>query len=147
MNSIYAGAGIAAAAGLLMGMAMKPDLGWDDRPIGPQIVAASGGARASGPFDDSGFNYARYNGRVPDYVLGTDWKAQPLLALDAATPPAEPEPRSAPAEDTANEAPQFTRADYDVGAAVHVTYPSLDGGSPDADDALPAPDRDGSEAG
>jgi hypothetical protein len=59
-------------AGLLLGAAMKPDLTADDRPSGPQIVADEADVPPTGPFDDH-VNYASYGGRMPDYVLGTDW--------------------------------------------------------------------------
>jgi|GEM_PF-1454283 len=73
VRTLFAGAGLAVAAGLLMGAAMKPDLEADDRPAGPQVIAEGRQALPSGPFDDRAA-YASYGGQMPDYVLGTDWK-------------------------------------------------------------------------
>ncbi|MDB5445706.1 MAG: hypothetical protein JWQ97_1023 [Phenylobacterium sp.] len=141
MKTAYAGAGLALTAGLLMGAAMKPDLAGDDRPAGPQIFAGLSGTRATGPFDD-GLTVARYSGKIPDYVLGSDWQkmAQP--------PTAAPPPRGG--EDDAPETyaqsyyesplrdeppePQvktgdLTSAAYAEAAAERVSFPSIDGGA------------------
>ena len=147
MNAVYAGAGIAAAAGLLMGAAMKPDLGLDDRPAGPQIVAGTDRGRASGPFDD-GLTYAAgRGGKIPDYVYGTDWKRAAAAPLDAdvSQPAAEPERSRGPDEDAAPV--QLTRADYDEPKRPRVIYPSIDGGAPAGMDLLPPPDADDGGAG
>jgi hypothetical protein len=87
VKTAYAGAVAALAAGLLSGAAMRPDLTADDRPAGPQIFAEASPARPTGPFDDSP-TWARYGGKVPDYVLGTDYVklAGQAAALPAATP-------------------------------------------------------------
>lgn len=74
MRALYSGAGLAVAAGLLMGAAMKPNLGGDDRPIGPQIFAGWSGIRSTGPFDQPDLAFAAYSASIPDYVIGTDWK-------------------------------------------------------------------------
>jgi hypothetical protein len=50
---------------------MRPDLNGDDRPAGPQIVAETA-EPAPAPIDDS-LRLTRYSGKIPDYVLGTDW--------------------------------------------------------------------------
>ena len=147
MKAVYAGAGVAAAAGLLMGAAMKPDLGLDDRPAGPQIVAADAGG-SSGPFDAGGFSYAAYGGKVPDYVLGTDFKAAPSLGpIEAAAP----RPASAPeAQDGDVQPVTLTRADYggdEDEARPRVSYPSIDGGAAARVVVLPPPDLDESGGG
>ena len=84
MKTAYAGAVAALAAGLLSGAAMRPDLTADDRPAGPQMFAEASPARPTGPFDDSP-SWARYGGKVPDYVFGTDARK---LADQAAGAPA-----------------------------------------------------------
>ena len=139
MKDLLAGAGIAAVAGLLMGAAAKPDLGWDDRPAGPQIVAAGGGGRSTGPFDD-GAAFANYKGQLPDYVLGSDWKKSltlPVLTADAS--PAAPADLRASREAPANLSPSspVTRASYEEPPHPAPVYPSMQGGEPHGADILP----------
>jgi hypothetical protein len=132
-KSFWVGAGLAAVAGLLMGAVAKPDLRGDDRPEGPQILSATGGARSTGPFDD-GASFASYRGQVPDYVLGADWKK----ALTAPPPQvANPSPPAKLAE--VDEPPDMplTRADYDDGPSPPPTYPSMQGGAQHGADLLP----------
>jgi hypothetical protein len=50
---------------------MRPDLNGDDRPAGPQIVAETA-EPGPAPIDES-LRLTRYSGKIPDYVLGTDW--------------------------------------------------------------------------
>lgn len=128
LKVVLPGAAVALAAGLLLGGAMQPHLyDDDDRPIGPQIIAASGGARGDGPAD-TGMILAAYNGRTPDYVLGTDWKKTMAWPDEraAVSPPSrstvddDPPPADPPAT--------FTRASYDEAPASHA-YPSLSGGA------------------
>jgi hypothetical protein len=125
VKTVLAGAGIAAAAGLLMGGAARPQLSIDDRPEGPQILAGWTGARSTGPFDDGG-TFAAYNGKIPDYVLGTDWKRS------LSPPPIPPEPLERPARnDEPPPAEDFddTHAAYDAPPAAAPVYPSLQGGA------------------
>lgn len=141
-TALYAGAGIALAAGLLMGAAMKPDLGWDDRPVGPQIVAGTDGARASGPFDDgSAVSFAAYNGRVPDYVIGSDAKRAAAQFMVASAPREAAEPHRARLDDEADPAFEATRADNEDGPSPRVSYPSIDGGAPSDAVLSAAPDQ------
>jgi len=143
VNAIYAGAGVAAAVGLLLGAAMKPDLGMDDRLIGPQIVAGAAGGRSSGPFDDGGFSYAAYGGKVPDYVLGTDYKAEALTPIEASAPqPAMTTRREAASNDDNVETLAFTRADYGDEARQPASYPSIAGGAAGEVSVSPPSDLD-----
>lgn len=71
MKALYAGAGLALAAGMLMGGAMRPQLSAGDRPAGPQINESWTAARASGPFSEDA-QLSAYAHGVPDYVTGTD---------------------------------------------------------------------------
>jgi hypothetical protein len=91
VKTLYAGAVVALAAGLLAGAAMKPDLDGDEQPAGAQTLADPA-PRASGAFDDevTYASYPAYHGATPDYVLGTDWKK--LTTPGAA-------PRTAPSRD------------------------------------------------
>ncbi|WP_325460976.1 hypothetical protein [Phenylobacterium sp.] len=136
---MFAGVGVAAVSGLLLGGAMQPDLRGDERPEGPQIFAGWSGARSTGPFDD-GMTLAYYEGRIPDYVVGTDWKqtiawqdapeiveaAQDYSVFD------EPEP----AADTASYA---VDASWQEPAADPPPYPSLSGGVAYGVDLPPPP--------
>jgi len=123
LKTLASGAAIAAVSGLLMGLAVKPNLNADDRPEGPQLLAGWAGARATGPFDD-GAALASYQGQMPDYVLGTDWKK-------ALTPPAD----LAPAREeryAAYRAPPpeplgFADAAFDDPPPAQPRYPSVDG--------------------
>jgi len=117
VKTAYAGAGLALMAGLLMGAAMKPELGADDRPAGPQIVAGSAGARAAGPFEDDAPTFAAYSGKIPDYVLGSDWTR--LAAAPAVAPPARGEVEApAPTEDAEAPAPLAHDAEFHATPAV-----------------------------
>jgi hypothetical protein len=132
VKALLSGVGVAAVAGLLMGGAMKPNLGTDDRPAGPQILAGWSAERSTGPFDDGG--YANYADRIPDYVTGTDWRK----ALAEAEAPVEPAPHRVAVREAAPEAVQFTQASIDATPDEPVTYPSMAGGTPNAAD-LPQP--------
>jgi hypothetical protein len=87
-------------AGLLMGAATKPELGADDRPAGPQIIAGVAGARAAAPFEDDAPAFAAYSGKIPDYVMGSDW-ARPASATP---PPARGEVEAQATPDAADDA-------------------------------------------
>ena len=125
MKSLFAGIALAAMAGMLMGGAMKPTLDADDRPGGPQMLAGGSGARATGPFDD-GMSFAGYNGRVPDYVLGTDM--QKAAAWDRGEPAAEDAPVQVAAAETGAQPAAFAGPTFDAPAPEPVTYPSMAGG-------------------
>ncbi|MCR5880980.1 hypothetical protein [Phenylobacterium sp. J367] len=120
------GIGIAAASGLLLGGAMKPDLGAGDRPEGPQIFAGWSGARSTGPFDD-GRTLAYVEGQLPDYVVGTDWKT---VAWQEGPEPVEVAPAAeASAFDAAAHEPvQYAAARWEEPPPEAPSYPSLSGG-------------------
>jgi hypothetical protein len=125
---LLAGAGVSLAAGLMLGGAMQPHLDdGDNRPAGPQMIADWAGDRSTGPFDP-GTSFASYHGKVPDYVMGTDWKkamAWPdeRAAVSAPREVVSDEPAPAPDEPAV-----LTRAAYDEPAPAPPAYPSLDGG-------------------
>ena len=138
------GAGLALAAGIMVGGAMQPHLDADNRPAGPQMLADWAGARSSGPFDP-GTTFAAYHGNLPDYVLGTDWKRSSTWPVERAAVSA---PREIAAETTgrAEERPVLIRAAYEEPAPAPHAYPSLGGRAPSAasagdagvdDDTLP----------
>jgi|SRR5437879_1546031 len=135
---LLAGAAAALVSGVLLGGAMRPNLGSadDGRPAGPQMFANWSGARSTGPFDP-GTTFAGYNGKIPDYVLGTDSKK-------AMAWPDERAAVSASREMTRNDDPPaepvvVARTDYqDLPSPPH-DYPSLSGAHPSgSDDAAPA---------
>ena len=126
------GAVVALAAGLSLGGFMRPQL-ITDRALGPQMVEASA-PRAPDAVDD-GVSLARYGGKLPDYVLGTDVTRPPVqAALPGPSAGTEPEAR----EQTADEA----RAAY-AEAAEAAAQPASDR-APDYDAPRtdPAPDAD-----
>ncbi|MGZ3377650.1 MAG: hypothetical protein ACXU8S_13735 [Phenylobacterium sp.] len=138
------GAGLALAAGILLGGAMQPQLYDGDRPGGPQMVADFAGERSTGPFDP-GTTFAAYHGNVPDYVLGTDWKksmAWPPEERAAVSAAAVSRDDPAPTQD---QTPVLTRTAYVEPAAPPHVYPSLSGAGPSvhaATDADVAADDD-----
>jgi hypothetical protein len=124
-----AGAACMLAAGLLLGGAMQPHLdAADGRPAGPQMFADWPGVRSTGPFD-SGTSFVNYQGKMPDYVLGTDWKKtmappQERAAVSAPREAVIDEPSSPPEPET------YSRVAYEEPVApprryVPHTYPSL----------------------
>jgi hypothetical protein len=118
------GAAVALATGLLLGGAMQPHLDEDNRPVGPQIIAGASAERAAEPVD-AGLALAAYHGRVPDYVLGTDWKTSMAWPDERAA--VSPAARLAVDDPAPAEPPvTFTRTAYDEPPQPHV-YPSLDG--------------------
>jgi hypothetical protein len=89
VKTFCVGAGVALAAGLALGAALKPNLAADDRPAGPQVLSESA-PRPAGPLvdDDPSMRLAQYSGVLPDYVLGTDWTRPSERAARSAAPPA-----------------------------------------------------------
>lgn len=134
MKALVSGAAVALASGLLMGAALKPDLAYDGRPAGPQILAGFGGERSTGPFDD-GPTLASYSGKLPDYVLGTDFKRATTVFPTAEAPPPVKEVKDTVADDDTPDI-SLTRASYDDEASEDAppqpSYPSIDGGAPAA---------------
>ena len=102
MRAALCGAGVALAMGLMLGGAMRPTLAGDDRPAGPQIILGESAQRSTGPFDP-GPTFTGYQGRIPDYVLGTD-STQPVAVRTAPEPAAAHAPIGQ-AVDDADEAP------------------------------------------
>jgi hypothetical protein len=128
VNALLTGAGVALAAGLLMGAVAKPDLAGDDRPAGPQILAGWGGGRSTGPFDD-GASFANFKGQIPDYVLGTDWKRSLTPHVLTADPPPADEMKMAAADDPPDR--PLPRTTYPDPPHAAPSYPSMQGGQTD----------------
>jgi hypothetical protein len=122
------GAGLALAAGMLLGGAMQPQLYDGDRPAGPQMIADFAGVRSTGPFDP-GTTFAAYHGQAPDYVLGTDWK-KTMAWPDERVPVSAPSRETAADDAAPAEEPEtLTRVAYaepPALAPIHA-YPSLGG--------------------
>ena len=139
LKIVLPGAGLALAAGMLIGGAMQPQLYDGDRPAGPQIIADFAGVRSTGPFDP-GTTFAAYRGNLPDYVLGTDWK-KTLTAPDARVA-VTPLAREIAVDDAppTEEPATVTRVTYvDPPAAAPVRdYPSLGGAGASAHAATDA---------
>ncbi len=139
MKALLAGASLALAAGLTMGFSMQPHLdAVGDRPEGPQIFANA--EQSTGPFDDN--PYSHYHGKLPDYVVGTDWKR--ATAADLPRPAAVSVEASYAEADVVTVEPTTEAVnDYQPPApAPHVTYPSLDGGGPEPVDTPARSDAD-----
>jgi hypothetical protein len=127
------GATAALAAGMLLGSFMQPHLYDGDRPSGPQMFAEVAGARSTGPFDP-GATFVNYQARMPDYVMGSDWKKRMDWPDERAAVSA---PREAVRDDEqvpAERVAVLTRTTYaDPPAPAH-DYPSLVGGARSAAD-------------
>ena len=125
------GAAGALIAGLLLGWAMQPHLYDGDRPAGPQMFADWAGARSTGPFDP-GTSFISYQSKMPDYVMGTDWKKRMAW-------PDERAAVSAPREIVRDnppppaDAPVLSRAAYEEPRAPLPGYPSLGAARPASD--------------
>lgn len=76
LKKLLGGIAVAAVAGLLLGGSLRPDLK-EGENTGPRTLISGGGARSEVMAMDLGM--ARYEGRVPDYVVGTDWTQPPPL--------------------------------------------------------------------
>lgn len=129
MKVLLSGAAAAAITGVLLGGAMQPHLDdGDGRPAGPQMFANWSGVRSTGPFDP-GTTFASYQGRVPDYVMGTDWK-KAMAWPDERAAVSAPSRDVAQGDDPPAEAPIVLARAYEEPAPVGHAYPSLSGGEP-----------------
>jgi len=135
------GAAVALVAGLLLGGAMQPHLDeGDGRPSGPQMFADWAGDRSTGPFDP-GTTFVSYQGKIPDYVMGTDWKKRMAWPDETAAVAAAPRDE-ARNDETSDEMPAtLTRAAYDDPPPPAQDYPSLGG----AEQAAVGPPTDAPE--
>lgn len=97
LRTLYKGAAVSVAAGLLMGAAMQPNLD-EGRVEGPQILLAGGGLRATPAAYDPGA--AAYGPNLPEYVVGTDYTRPAVeevaLAYDDRAQPVEEDADAAP---------------------------------------------------
>lgn len=90
LKTLFQGMSVAVVAGLLMGAVAHPQLQWDEVE-GPQMLASGGGPRGVQTVSDPGLG--AYAGRVPEYVVGTDWtRPRPEPVWWDARAEAEPEP-------------------------------------------------------
>ena len=139
MKTLYAGAGLALISGLLLGGVMKPELALDAPPAAPQSVRDGPSPQpAEPPGQDA--NLANYHGKLPDYVLGTDWlKATQISAAPTPPEPAPVDYYEPPDRDDLPD-PPLTAATYsqDV-AAAGVGYASVEGAAADDETSHAAP--------
>ncbi|MDB5425773.1 MAG: hypothetical protein JWQ29_3189 [Phenylobacterium sp.] len=133
--AILSGAALAAVAGLMLGGAMRPQLAFDGRPMGPQMFANGGGPRSTGPFDPGG-SYAAYGAELPTYVIGTDYAQQAYVGA----PPIAEERRQIARNDVEPPEPApLARPAYDEPPLPEIVYPSIAGGRSYGEDAPAAP--------
>ncbi|MBW8812363.1 MAG: hypothetical protein JF588_02965 [Caulobacterales bacterium] len=123
---LAAGAAVAVVAGVLMGAAMKPDFG-QERVLGPQYFSADGGLHQASYTSDPGVSV--YRGRIPDYVIGTDWTRP---RRETAYAPSSTEPREEPVAFTAEDEPPpspmvMTYRTWREPPQEASSYPSVDG--------------------
>ena len=135
IETFLIGLAVAASAGLLMGAALKPDLGGEHAGRAPQILIPFGGARIEQAAVEPGL--AAYHGDIPTWVLGTD-----------SLPPPEPQVTVAAYEtpEMAEAAPSLYQAaaaqpppgEWTEPPRRAPRYPSLDGGVAYGADLAPA---------
>jgi hypothetical protein len=133
--AILSGAALAAVMGILLGGSMRPQLIFDGRPMGPQMFANGGGPRSTGPFDlrDA---YAVYGGKLPSYVVGTDYAQTAYVEA----PPIAEDQRQVARDDVEEPAPLTTvRAAYDEPLTPIIVYPSMSGGMAYQGETAPPP--------
>ena len=82
LKRLFAGAAIAAIAGLTTGAAIQPALDADGVHA-PQQLMGDGGVRTYVAGAEPGVG--GYQGQVPDYVIGTDWMRPQPLAQEVLT--------------------------------------------------------------
>lgn len=137
-RTLGVGAAGAMASGLLMGAAMQPTLGLD-KISGPQTLTAGGGPRQQ--YDGGEISVARYEGQVPEYVIGTDWtRPRQIPVQDVSHDPGETVVFAA---DEPPEPVQVARARWREEPSEPVAYPSARGGVPyEANRPAPPPPPD-----
>jgi hypothetical protein len=123
---LLAGAAGAVALGVLAGAAMRPDFG-RERVLGPQYVSADGSVHEASYRPDPGVSV--YGGRIPDYVIGTDW-TQPRRETAYAS--ASSAPREDPVVFTSDDEPPpspmvMTYRTWREPPREASSYPSVDG--------------------
>lgn len=141
LKTLFGGVAVAAAAGLMMGAAMSPDLN-EGAMKAPQILLAGGGPRVDVAAADAGVT--AYAGRIPDYVIGTDAlrpaEAVVLAYDDRAEPEVEPETDDHTGDLMAYEAPPERQpARWTDEPREAPLYPSQRGNTPYGADLPPPP--------
>jgi hypothetical protein len=125
IRTFLIGLAVAASAGLLMGAALKPDLGGEHAGRAPQILIPFGGPRIEQAAVERGI--AAYGGEIPTWVLGTDSLPPPEPQVTVAAyddpEPAEPAPSLYEAA-----APQPPPDGWTEPPRRAPRYPSIDGG-------------------
>jgi hypothetical protein len=140
------GAAAALVAGLLLGSAMQPHLDdGDGRPAGPQMFADWAGARSTGPFDP-GTTFVSYQAKMPDYVLGSDWKKRMAWPDERAAVSAPREEAQEDDQISDEQVAVLTRTTYEEPPPAAHDYPSLVGGARSASVADHAVDDDSVDA-
>ena len=142
LRSLFGGAAVAVASGLILGGVMQPNLRADDRPEGPQILAGIAAPRADHLYD-VGASWAAYRGRVPDHVIGTDWLKPREYAVLAYDERSEPAPEADTVVFTAEEAPaepMEMAQRWEEPPREPVSYPSMSGGAYTGADLPQAPE-------
>ena len=83
LKRMVSGMALACAAGLLLGAVFQPNLDEHDA-AGPQMLMGETGARKVFVAYDPGVG--RYQGQIPEHVIGTDWtRPRPIpVAYDTA---------------------------------------------------------------
>lgn len=136
LKRIFVGASLAVVAGLVMGAAVQPPL--TDNILAPQQEWAGGGPRnyAAATSRDVG----AYPGRVPDYVVGTNYIRPPEQQVLAYEDRAEPTAYDAAEYAQTAEAVTVTPARWVEEPRGEPVYPSQQGNAYNPSDLPPAPE-------
>jgi len=125
LRHVFFGMAIATVAGLALGGAFKPMLRELTDVDGPQMLAGVSGVRSPPGLRQSA-SWTSYAGKIPDYVIGTDW-TQSGYSMES-VPAEEPEPP--PAKTVHEEAPvrvAVAPVRYEEEPAPPPSYPSMGG--------------------
>jgi hypothetical protein len=130
MQALFHGITLAAASGLLLGAAFKPDLTYGEAMLGPQIHLPAAGDRLDR--DERLVQARAYSGQVPDYVIGYDWvrpDESALMAVDyGPVPLAEPDYEPVVyVEPVRQQRPLRVARVEPPPVEITVSYPSMDG--------------------
>ncbi len=145
MKVLLSGAAVSLASGLLLGSVLQPRFDFDDnRPVGPQVLATVSAPRAQAPSEEFA-DIGRYAGKVPDYVMGVNWKK--AMAWPDETGASEARPETVRESPSPPEPLSVTRTAYETPAERSHLYPSMEGDHPSVIEvAQPEPSNDEPQA-
>lgn len=125
LRHVFFGMAFATVVGLALGGAFKPMLREFTNIEGPQILAGVSGVR-SPPGLRQNASWTSYAGKIPDYVIGTDWTQPDYPVEMVAREEPEPQPAKVVHEDTPIRL-AVAPVKYEEDPAPPPSYPSMGG--------------------